>query len=160
MFGSGTTRHKEHQRLVLPLVTLGYPVRRDVHLPALNCCEFLQLERIFLRPYVKPVSNARRKLLTFLSKLRITHPPRLRQKYKITIASPKEGMSDIRMRLKEAVEVIRMIDVGKLLLGRFCHFIGTLGDAFLGDRQNLLIIPLNHSLERFFALYGSEVVHA
>ena len=161
MVRSRTARHEEHHRLVLPLVTSGYPVRGDVNRPPfIGFFELLQLERIFLRTHIKPVLNTRCESLAFFAKFRIVHPARLGDEGQVPPASPHKRMCDVWVRLEEVLELIRMVGVRELCLSRFRHFVGALGDALFCDRQNLLIVPLDNCLHRFFALNGPEVVHA
>src|SRR3974390_730381 len=111
MIGGGTARNEQYQRLVFPLVTLSNPVGSDINLVSFARFEFLELQRIFLRTHVKPVLNAGRQSLTFLAKLRIIRPTRLRLKCQLPLALPEERMGNIWVRFKKAHELLGMVNI-------------------------------------------------
>src|SRR6516165_12357026 len=158
MIGGAAARNEQYQGLILPPVTLGYPVGSDVNLVSFARFEFLQLERIFFRAHVEPVFDTGRQSLTFISKLRIARSPRLRLKGQFPLALPQKCMGDIWVRLKKALKLLRMVDVWELCLSRLGHLKSSLGYALLSNSEDLLVVPLDDSFNCLFALNRPQAV--
>ncbi len=88
------------------------------------------------------------------------HSARLGSKQKIAFASPHKRIIDVRVGAEERINLVSTLDSWEFL--RLIHgcVIGALIDPLFGNRQDLLVVPLDGSLDSFIALYRPEIIRA